>query len=129
LVPPIHHRFAELEHIGRHRHHLGRADRTEERDDVRLRGQLRKRQHDARIGGLVVFDNQLDLLAEYAAGLVDRRERKLGAVLRPKTLLGSRSRNRHAHADLDGRSLRPRAADNVGGGNTNGQTSRKIASR
>ena len=76
-----HHRLAEFEHIGRHRHHLCRANRTEECDDVRLRGQLRKRQHDARIGGLVILDNEFDLLAKHAAGLVDRRERKLGAIL------------------------------------------------
>ena len=70
-----------------------------------LRGQFGKRQHDAGIGGLIVLDDQFDLLAEHAAGLVDRGERELGAVLRPKALLGRGPRHRHAHADLDGRAL------------------------
>ena len=83
-----HHRLAELEHVGRHRLNLGRADRAEKRDDIRLRGELGKGQHDAGVGGLVVFDHELDLLAEDAAGLVHGCQRELGAVLRPETLLG-----------------------------------------
>jgi hypothetical protein len=98
-------------------------------DDVVLGGQLRERQHDARIGGLVVLDHQFDLLAEHAAGLVDRAERELGAVLRPKALLGGGTCDRHAHADLDGRTLGPGAADNIRCGNTDGQSGREIASR
>ena len=60
--------------------------------------------------GLVVWSSSIDefdLLAEHAAGLVDRRQRELGAVLRPQPLLGCRTRHRHAHADLDGGALRP----------------------
>ena len=94
-----------------------------------LRGQFRERQHDAGIGGLVVFDDEFDLLAEHAAGLVDGCERKLGAVLRPKPLLGRGPRHRHAHADFDGGALRPRAGDDVGCCNTGCDAGREIASR
>ena len=50
------------------------------RPRFRLRGELGERQHDAGIGGLIVLDDQFDLLAEDAAGLVDRFQRKLGAL-------------------------------------------------
>ena len=59
---------------------LGRADRAEEGDDVGLGGELGERQHDAGIGGLIVFDDQFELLAEHAAGLVDGIQRELGAL-------------------------------------------------
>ena len=124
-----HHRLAELEHVGRHRVHLGGADRAEEADDVGLRGQLGERQHDAGIGGLVVFDDQFDLLAEHAAGLVDGVERELGALDGIAAGFGRGAGDRRAHADLDGGALRPRAADNIRCGNTSSQTSREIASR
>ena len=124
-----HHGLAELEHVGRHRMDLGRADRAEEADDIRLRGQLGERQHDAGIGGLIVLDDEFDLLAEHAAGLVDGRERELGAVLRPKPLLGRGTRDRHAHADLDGGALRAARCDDVRCGNTGRDARREIASR
>ena len=54
-----------------HRVHLGRTDRSQEGDDVRLGGELRERQHDSGIGGLIVLDDQFDLLAENASGFVD----------------------------------------------------------
>ena len=83
--------------------------------------------------GLVVWSSsidQFDLLAEHAAGLVDGRQRELGAVLRPEALLGRRTRYRHAHADFDGGALGARrAADDVRCGNTNGQAGREVASR
>ena len=92
-------------------------------------GQLGERQHDAGIGGLVVFDDQFDLLAEHAAGLVDGIQRELGALDGVSAGFGGRAGDRRAHADLDGGALRPRAADHVRCGNTNGQTSGEIASR
>ena len=124
-----HHRLAELEHVGRHRVHLGRADRAEEADDVGLRRQLGERQHDAGIGGLVVLDDQFELLAEHAAGLVDGFERELGALDGVSAGFGGRAGDRRAHADLDGGALRPCAADDVGCSNTGSDTGREIASR
>src|SRR3984893_8145605 len=109
--------------------HLGGADRAQKSDDVVLCRQFRERQHDAGIGGLIVFDHELDLLAEDATGLVDGSECKFGAVLRPQPLLGGGARQRHAHADLEGRALRAGAADHVRCGNTNGQPCRELASR
>ena len=45
-----------------------------------LRGEFGECQHDAGIGGLVVLDDQFELLAEHAAGLVDGLERELGTA-------------------------------------------------
>ncbi len=124
-----HHRLAELDHIGRHRMDLGRADRAEKGDDVGLRGELGERQHDAGIGGLIVLDDQFGLLAEHAAGLVDGVERKLGALDRVSPGFGGRSGHRRAHADLDRGALRPGATDDMGCGNTGSDANREIASR
>ena len=124
-----HHGLAELEHVGRHRMDLGRTDRTKETDDVGLRGQLGERQHDAGIGGLIVLDHEFDLLAEHAAGLVDGRERQLGAVLRPKPLLGCGTRDRDAHADLDRGRLRIGARDDIRRRNTGRDARGEFTSR
>jgi hypothetical protein len=110
--------------------HLRRADRAQEPDDIRLRCELGKSQHDTRIGSLVVLDDQFDLLAEDTTGLVDGGERKLRAVLRPKPLLGRWTCHRHAHSDLGRRGLGPGAANNKWCCDTGGsQPGRKVASR
>ena len=101
-----HHGLAELEHVGRHRMHLGRTDRAEEADDVGLGGELGERQHDAGIGGLIVLDDQFELLAEHAAGLVDGFERELRALDGVSAGFGGGTGDRRAHADLDGGALR-----------------------
>src|SRR6202022_1073985 len=120
-------RLAEFEHVGRHRHPLGRSDRPEKRHDIRLRGQFRKRQPDAWIGGLVVLDTECELLAEAAPSLIDRSERELRTILRPKPLLRRGTRHRYAHSDLDGRGFRPPAAGYVRCANTKPPTRRKVA--
>jgi hypothetical protein len=128
-----HHGLAELEHIGRHGVHLGRTDRAEEGDDVGLRGELREREHDAGIGGLVVFDDQFGLLAQNAAGLVDRFKRELGALDGIAARLRGGAGDRRAHADLDRRALRACTCNDVGNdmgcGNTGHDAGREIASR
>ncbi len=123
-----HHGLAELHDVGRHGMDLGRADRTEEADDVGLRRQLGEGQHDAGIGGLVVLDDQFELLAEHAALLVDRLQRQLGAAGGVFAGFRRRAGDRRAHADLDGRALRPCTSDDVGCGNTGSDAGREIAS-
>jgi hypothetical protein len=75
-----HDRNAGFLDCGRGRLYLGAADRADDRRDVRVAAQFRKRQHRARVGRLVVFDHQFDLLAQDAALLVDRVDREPGAV-------------------------------------------------
>ena len=124
-----HHGLGNLQNVGRHRVDLRRADRAEEGDHVWLRRQFREGEHDAGVGRLVVLDDELDLLAQHAARLVDGVERELGTDLRVVPRLGGRTGDRRAHADLDRGALRRRAADEGGPGQRGRQCSRERAAR
>jgi len=106
--------------------HLRRTDRAEEGDDVRLRGELGEGEHRAGVGRLVVFLDDLDLLAHDAAGLVDPLQRQLRADGGVFAGLGRRSGDRNDHADLDGRPLRVRAAQDRGHGYARGKSRREM---
>ena len=124
-----HHGLAELDDVRRHRMHLGRTDRAEEADDVGLRGELREGEHDAGIGGLVVLDDQLALLSQDTAGLVDGFECELGALDGVAAGFSGGTGDGRAHADLDGGALRMCALDEVWRGNTGSNSGSEIASR
>ena len=124
-----HHGLAKLDDVRGHRMHLGRTDRTEEPDDVRLRGELREGEHDAGIGGLVVLDDQLALLSQDTAGLVDGFERELGALDGVAAGFSGGAGDGRTHADLDGGALRICALDEVWRGNTGSNSGSEIASR
>ena len=124
-----HHRLAKLQHVRRHRVHLGRTDRAEEGHDVRLGCEFGECQHDARIGGLIVFDDQFELLAENTASLVDGFERELRSLDGISAGFGGRTGYGRTHANLDGGALCLCTANDVGCGNTGNDTGREIASR
>ncbi|MGY4374021.1 hypothetical protein ACVWZ3_001660 [Bradyrhizobium sp. i1.3.6] len=124
-----HHGLAKLDHVGRHRVHLGRTDRAEEPDDVGLRGELGESEHDAGIGGLVVLDDQLALLSQDTAGFVHSFERELGALDGVTAGFSGWTGDGRAHADLDGGALRMRALDEVWRGNAGSNSGREVASR
>jgi hypothetical protein len=96
-----HHRLADLQNVGRHGVHLRAADGADERGDVGLRGQPAEGKHGARVGGLIVLDDQLHLLAQHAL-LVDDRERLLGALQLELAGFGGRAGRGEDAADADG---------------------------
>ena len=124
-----HHGLAGLENVRRHRMVLRRADRAEKGDDVGLRREFRESQHRAGIGGLVVFGDQFDRLAENAAGLVDLLHRDLRADQRVAPGIRRRPRYRENHADLRRRALRMRAAQKGRHGDAGSQSRRDGTSR
>ncbi len=94
-------RFPRLQDVGRHGVVLGRADRTEEADEVALRRQFREGEDRAGIGGLVVLGDDLQGLAEHPAGFVDRLQSDLGPGERVAAGIRAWPRHREHHADPD----------------------------
>jgi hypothetical protein len=75
-----HHGLADAGDVRRHGVDLGGADGAEKTHDVGVGGEPAERQHNAGVGGLVVLDDQLDLLAEHAAGGVHVGDGQPGGV-------------------------------------------------
>ena len=59
---------------------LGDQDRPDESQEFLIPGKLAKRQHDSRIGRLVIFDDEFDWPAEHAARFVHFFGSELGGL-------------------------------------------------
>src|ERR1700676_1198313 len=96
-----HHWFDDSLDVWGHGVNLGTVDRSDERGNILVTGELAEREHTSRVGRLVIFDDELNGSAEPAARFVHLFSSELCALSLVKAGFGRRSGERSHHADFE----------------------------
>jgi hypothetical protein len=97
-----HHWFTESLDIWRYGVDLGAKSRPDERGDILVPSKLAEREHNSRVGRLVIFNDELNWSAEHATRFVHFFSSELRALNFVATYFSSGSGERSYHADFEG---------------------------
>src|SRR5580704_19272168 len=90
---------------------LDAADRSDDRGNILVAGKLAEREHNARVGRLVIFDDELNWSAKHAARFVHLFSSELCALTLVETGFSKGSSERSHHADFERLCCAPKAGE------------------